>query len=485
MSIPNTIRGLPVTVIGKDAFYSGFVAPALSSVIIPDSVITIGTNAFGSCTNLASVSMGTNVSVISDNAFYNCAKLPAITIPKSVAFIGANVLSLCTKLTAITVDPLNPVYGSVDGILFNKLETTLLQCPQARAGGFTVPSGTTGISDGAFQFCGGLTGIVMPDSVVNIGNFTFQNCTNLASVVLGANLKSIGNSTFINCPSLSNITIPFGLLTIGDSAFEFCGSLTNFVMPDTVTNTGNLTLAYCTNLVRATISTNVTAIGNQLFWWDSNLRQVTIPNGVITIGNGAFGNGVGITSLIIPDSVMSIGSYAFNACPLISLTIGNSVTNIGSWAFFGCINLSTSVTIPKSVINIDQSGFSNDWRVPAFFFEGNAPTVGPDSFWNTHSAIGYYLPNTSGWSNMLDALPTVLWNPVAQTSDSNFGVENNKFGFNVTGTTNIPIMIEVCTNLANANWKPFQSCLLTNGSIYISDAQYLDLPNRYYRIRSP
>jgi hypothetical protein len=419
----------------------------------------------------------TNVTIIEDGAFYNCVKLPTITIPINTATIGANVFGSCIKLvsvsissgvtnigngafancpslTGITVDPLNPVYSSVSGVLFNQIQTTLLQCPQGIVGAFTIPSSTTVISDQAFQHCGNLTGVIIPDSVTNIGNSTFQYCTNLTSVALGANIVSIGTSDFLSCPSLVNITIPYGVTSFGDSAFEYCGSLTNFVMPNTVTNTGNSTFAYCTDLIGATISTNVTTIGDDLFWWDSNLSQVTIPNGVITIGTGAFGNGVGITSLIIPDSVTSIGAYAFNACPLVTLSIGNSVTNIGGWAFEGCINLATSVTIPSSVINIDQSGFSDDWRVPAFFFQGNAPTVGPDSFWNTHSATGYYLPNTSGWTNMLDALPTVLWNPQPQTSDGSFGVQNNQFGFNITGTTNIPIVVEATTNLANAVWTP-------------------------------
>ncbi len=508
VNIPSTIIGLPVTGIGNSAFSPLLNAPSISSVTIPDSVISIGTNAFRLCTNLTSVIMGTNVTIIEDGAFYNCTKLPIVTIPINVSSIGANAFGFCAKLVnvsisssvtnigngaftncpslvGITVDPLNPVYSSVDGVLFNQIQTTLLQCPQGKVGTFTVPNGITVISDQAFQYCGNLTGIIIPNSVTNMGNSTFQYCTNLTSAVLGSNVVSIGTSAFLSCPSLVNVTIPNGLTTIGDTAFEYCGSLTNFVMPNTVTNTGNSTFAYCTSLVRATISTNVTTISDNLFWNCQNLQSVAIPAGVTTIGNGAFGNDLSITSVIIPNSVTSIGVYAFNACSLTTLSIGNAVTNIGAWAFAGCITLATNVTIPSSVITIGQSGFGNDWRVPAFFFQGNAPTVGPDSFWNTHSATGYYLPNTSGWTNMLDALPTVLWNPQPQTTDGRFGVQNNQFGFNITGTTNIPIVVEACTNLANAVWTPLQSCLVTNGSIYFSDPKFPNFPSRIYRIRSP
>ena len=78
----------------------------------------------------------------------------------------------------------------------------------------------------------------------------------------------------------------------------------------------------------------------------------------------------------------------------------------------------------------------------------------------------------------------MLWNPQAQTSDASFGVRTNKFGFNITGTTNIPIKVAACTNPANPTWFPLQTCTLTNGSIYFSDPQWTNYPARLYRIRS-
>ncbi|MGH7953958.1 MAG: hypothetical protein ACREFE_18830 [Limisphaerales bacterium] len=77
-----------------------------------------------------------------------------------------------------------------------------------------------------------------------------------------------------------------------------------------------------------------------------------------------------------------------------------------------------------------------------------------------------------------------MWNPQAQTSDGSFGVQNNQFGFNITGTRNIPIVVEASTNLGGT-WTPLQACTVTNGSIYFSDSQWINYPNRFYRIRSP
>jgi hypothetical protein len=66
-----------------------------------------------------------------------------------------------------------------------------------------------------------------------------------------------------------------------------------------------------------------------------------------------------------------------------------------------------------------------------------------------------------------------------------FGVRTNRFGFNITGTTNIPIVVEACTNLASASWTSLLSGALINGSIYFSDPQWTNYPTRFYRLRSP
>ena len=81
--------------------------------------------------------------------------------------------------------------------------------------------------------------------------------------------------------------------------------------------------------------------------------------------------------------------------------------------------------------------------------------------------------------------PTVLWNPQTQTGDGSFGVQNNQFGFNITRTTNIPIVVEACTNLSNPTWIPLQSCTLTNGLFYFSDPQWTNYPGRFYHLNMP
>ncbi len=78
-----------------------------------------------------------------------------------------------------------------------------------------------------------------------------------------------------------------------------------------------------------------------------------------------------------------------------------------------------------------------------------------------------------------------MWNAQVQTGHAIFGVQTNQFEFTVTGTADIPLVVEACTSLANPAWIPLQSCTLTNGSVYFTDSQSANYPGRFYRIRWP
>jgi hypothetical protein len=95
------------------------------------------------------------------------------------------------------------------------------------------------------------------------------------------------------------------------------------------------------------------------------------------------------------------------------------------------------------------------------------------------------LPGTTGWGSTFGGRPTVLWSPQVQTSGASFGVRTNRFGFTITGTSNLVIVVEACTNLVNPTWSPVATNTLTGGSSYFSDPRWTNNPARFYRLRSP
>jgi hypothetical protein len=95
------------------------------------------------------------------------------------------------------------------------------------------------------------------------------------------------------------------------------------------------------------------------------------------------------------------------------------------------------------------------------------------------------LPNKSGWGSTYSGHTALLWNPQAQTANSSFGIRTNRFGFNITGTTDLTIVVEASTNLTQPNWYPIATNSLIGGSSYFSDPQWTNYSRRYYRLRSP
>jgi hypothetical protein len=144
VAIPTNINGLTVTSIGCKAFFND---TNLTSVTIPNSVTNIGYGAFAFCYSLTSVTIPGSV-ITGDGAFYGCG-----------------------SLTSITVDASNPAYSSMNGVLFDKAQETLVEFPGGLGGSYTIPNSVTNIGYGAFQYCGSLTSVTIPNSVTSIGGY--------------------------------------------------------------------------------------------------------------------------------------------------------------------------------------------------------------------------------------------------------------------------------------------------------------------------
>ena len=163
-------------------FFSG--CSSLKSVTIPNSVTSIGELAFQNCSSLTSITIPNSVTSIGYYAFGGCSSLTSITIPNSVTSIGERAFADCSSLNLINVDINNPNYCSIDGVLFNKDKTTLIQYPIGNnRSEYTIPNSVTSIGEWAFAWCSSLTSVTIPNSVTSIGEYAFYKCSSLTSVI--------------------------------------------------------------------------------------------------------------------------------------------------------------------------------------------------------------------------------------------------------------------------------------------------------------
>ena len=325
-----------------------------NNTIIPNSVTSIGDNAFLVCSGLTSVTIPNSVTSIGKYAFYNCSGLTSVTIPNSVTSIGYGAFGGCSGLTSVTVDKNNGTYDSRDNcnaIIETSTNKLIVGCKNT-----TIPNSVTSIGDRAFASCSGLTSVTIPNSVTSIGGYAFSGCSGLTSVTVDKNngtydsrnncnaiIETSTNKLIIGC---NNTIIPNSVTAISEYAFFRCSGLTSVTIPNSVTSIGDGAFCDCTGLTFVSIPNSVTSIGYNTFYYCSGLTSVTIPNPITSIGDRAFEGCSGLTSVTIGNSVTSIGDYAFTDCSgLTSVTIGNSVTSIGYDAFRGCSGLTKLVSL--------------------------------------------------------------------------------------------------------------------------------------------
>ncbi len=390
-----------VTSIGESAFEG---CCGLASVIIPAGATRIGESAFEGCGGLASVIIPVSVVSIEASAFQGCDGLTSVTIPANVTVIGDGAFSECGGLTSISVDVANPNYSSANGVLFNKSKTSLMQYPGGKAGPYTIPASVTQVGEVALIHSGGLTSIAVEPGSLNfssVDGVLFDKQQSLlvqfpggrnGSYSVPAGVTGIGFAAFAFCSGLTDLTLPASVASIGDYAFYDCGGLTSIAVDGSNPNfssTGGVLfdkpqtslLAYPGGKQGAyPIPPGVTSIGNWAFIKCSGLTGVSIPAGVIRIGDEAFSDCSGLPSVTIPATVTDIGNDAFYACTgLTGVTISASVTSIGVEAFENCRSL-TSVTIPASVTSINEEAFSYCPNLTSAMFMGNAPAMGAEVF---------------------------------------------------------------------------------------------------------
>ena len=406
--------------------------------------------------SLVNVTLPSNLTSIGTLAFYYAWNLGTINIPASVVSIADYAFYGCYAMTSFSVNASNTRYSSLSGVLFNKLQDTLIVCPNGKSG-----------NNGNYA---------IPATVKHIANSAFENCYNFSLVTLPASLLSVGNYAFAYCSGISgNLTLPSTLSKIGDGAFYGCYRITGAVtIPAGLTDMGY----YCF-LESNNIKSIVVNAANPHF---SSLNDVLYSKEKDTLyicPGGKAGN------FTIPSSVKLIGSHAFYKCSNLTGTISiPAVTDfIGYYAFYGCnqinsydvdptnsyfssengilysklkdriiicpTNKTGNQVLPPGLISIDPGAFNNCKALTGTIqLPASLSWIGEYAFYNCTGISGF---GVESGNKYFSAAEGVLFN---QNQDSLYICPLSK-----TGTYSVPSTVKYigisafdgCNNISNIN----------------------------------
>ena len=270
-----TLDGTELTVsgVGKLDFYetSYFEKSNITSIVIEEGITDICSGSFQNYVSLTHVSLPNSLSYIGAGAFLGCTYLTDIVIPRNVKLIDDEVFLRCDSLVNIFVDDGNAWYSDVNGVLFSKDASALIQYPMAKPESvYVVPSTVKEIKSHSFDGARYLTDVELHDDIVKIGVEAFSNTKMINdSKNIFNGVVYLGNYLIrIQYKELSSYPIRVGTKIIADGAF--CGA--------------------------------------------SELEKVALCEGLTHIGEGAFASCSRLHSIYLPQSLVSIGSGAFDNC---------------------------------------------------------------------------------------------------------------------------------------------------------------------------
>ncbi len=422
--ISGTLKNVKISSIKTELpSYTFYGCSSLESIVIPDTVVTIGEHAFFGCSSLKTIDLSRDLVNIGNYAFYGCSAITSVFIPANVREIGLDAFSGLPLLSSITVSSDNDIYhsNSSNAIIRTKDKTLVLGCAKT-----SVPSdgSVTVIASHAFHSAYTLTEVVVPDSVEMIESAAFYGCKALESVslpfvgdgtgsytnfgyVFGADdytdnseyvpssVKrvvitggtSIASYAFYGCDGIDSITVSGDVTSIGEYAFGKCSALKVISIPDSAQNIHPDAFYGCTSLTYNE-DNYAKYLGNESNLYvvlvkikDTAVTSFDVHPGTRIIWESAFEYCTSLARVNIYSNVKQIGDRAFAGCSsLESVTVPSSVTSIGDSVFYGCSSLK-SITLPfvgsatESYTNFGYIFGTNDYISNVYYLPSSLRTV--------------------------------------------------------------------------------------------------------------
>ena len=357
-------------------------------VEIPDTVTSIGDEAFKNNTSMVSVSIPDSVKSIGDSAFYGCTSLLGVVIPDSVEKTGRCAFQKCSKLASAYL-PVNEKFTYMNAYMFES-------CTSLKK--IEIPDNVTGIDGAAFAECKKLSDVVLSKNLKTMGWQVFGNDNKLTEIEIPKSLEecryyrnndSIDGGTFDNCANLKTVMFEDGTTEIAEGLFAGCTGIEQITIPDTVTVIESGAFGGCINLKEIVVPDNVTEIQSSAFEYCSSLKTVKLSENLERIGVYAFGDCDVLKSIKIPDSVLDIDGAAFAECKELSDVVLSKNLKTMGWQVFGNDNKLTEIEIPKSLEecryyrnndSIDGGTFDNCANLKTVTFEERTTEIAEGLF---------------------------------------------------------------------------------------------------------
>lgn len=416
------------------------------------SVTSIGDGVFAFCEEINGITLPESLISIGERAFDYCISISYFFIPSSVASIGKNAFLYCFALEAIEVSEDNQHYSSIDGILFDKNQETLIRCPRWFNGIFIldpyeVPGNVIKIEENAFENVI-IPEITLGEAVETIGKDAFWGCSNLTSINVVENnpyFSSIGGVLFnknqdtilsypigkeetqYNLPAsvkkiddrvfqlthLRKVTLNDELEEIGERAF-YMSDIEEIIFPNSVRLIGKEAFAHCESLSSITFGSSDMILEDFAFWYTS-LKEVSVPENVKSIGSHVFAHCPLLSEIDI--NVPLLGEHMFSDCPslnvvklgdqvrdlgygtfsnchsLVNMEIPESINSLGEWTFFDCIGLKT-INIPNSVTKIGERVFQLCSGLESIQISASVTSIGELAFWECTELKDIIIPES-------------------------------------------------------------------------------------------
>lgn len=416
----------PSDEIPEDAFYKlWFVGKqTLKSIILPETVTSIGGSAFCFCHNLAIVILPKALITIKEHAFYSCKNIISLDLPASLTTIGdyafyeSNVY-ICKSEAKTPPTVESNTFTSIrilyvpqgtkesyktanywkDLFIIDGTETahdvvvnegTTLHLNIYTPGTLSSEIEAAGYSEGDINY-------LILEGQLNNADILFikSKMTNLCSIDLsGTTVTTLPANLFSDNIKLANIKLPETLIKIPDNGFKGCLGLTSIELPIALDSIGKNAFNSCSNLKNIEFNDSLIYIGDGAFNNCIGLTNITFPSRLTSIGNTAFQYCINLKNIELPESIISLGDNAFLFCiNLTNTKLPNSITSIGKGTFGFCTKL-TDIVLPQKLTSLGDNAFYCCTGIKRVVFPGTLTYIGGSAFRACTGLSSIELPET-------------------------------------------------------------------------------------------